>query len=124
MDKSTHFFGQSVFGQLISYLDTIDILQISRKHKADHYVKKFKSKDHLISMVFCVFSKCSSFREVSGAMLGLSGKTKHFKLEHIPYRSTLSDANKRRSADFFADIYRGLLKKNINTLSRTAGLRK
>src|SRR5690554_5622291 len=68
MDKSTHFFGQSVFGQLISYLDTIDILQISRKHKADHYVKKFKSKDHLISMVFCVFSKCSSLREVSGAL--------------------------------------------------------
>ena len=87
MDKSTHFFGQSVFGQLISYLDTIDILRISRKHKADHYVKKFKSKDHLISMIFCVFAKCSSLREVSGAMLGLSGKTKHFKLEHIPYRS-------------------------------------
>src|SRR5690554_4983254 len=117
MDKSTHFFGQSVFGQLISYLDTIDILQISRKHKADHYVKKFKSKDHLISMVFCVFSKCSSLREVSGAMLGLSGKTKHFKLEHIPYRSTLSDANKRRSADFFADIYRGLLKKYQHLIS-------
>lgn len=117
MDKSTHFFGQSVFGQLISYLDTIDILQISRKHKADHYVKKFKSKDHLISMVFCVFSKCSSLREVSGAMLGLSGKTKHFKLEHIPYRSTLSDANKRRSSDFFADIYRGLLKKYQHLIS-------
>lgn len=68
-------------------------------------------------MLFCVFAKCSSLREVSGAMLGLSGKTKHFKLKHIPYRSTLSDANKRRTADFFADVYRALLKKYQHLIS-------
>lgn len=68
-------------------------------------------------MLFCVFAKCSSLREVSGAMLGLSGKTKHFKLEHIPYRSTLSDANKRRSAGFFADVFRALLKTNQHLIS-------
>ena len=50
-------------------------------------------------------------REVSGAMLGLSGKTKHFKLESLPYRSTLSDANMRREADVFCDIYNDLLKE-------------
>ena len=117
MDKSTHFFGQSVFGQLMVHLDAINLRSISQKHKADHYVKRFKSKDHLISMLFCVFAKCSSLREVSGAMLGLSGKTKHFKLEHIPYRSTLSDANKRRSAGFFADVFRALLKTNQHLIS-------
>src|SRR5690606_33320189 len=72
---------------------------------------------HLISMLFCVFAKCSSLREVSGAMLGLSGKTKHFKLGHIPYRSTLSDANKRRSAHFFADVYYALLRKHQHYIS-------
>lgn len=44
-------------------------------------------------------------------MLGLSGKTKHFKLENIPYRSTLSDANKRRHSDVFCSIYNNLLRK-------------
>jgi transposase len=44
-------------------------------------------------------------------MLGLSGKTKHFQLEHIPYKSTLSDANKRRGAEVFGLIYNKLLKK-------------
>lgn len=34
---------------------------------------------------------------------------KHFQLEHIPYRSTLSDANNRRSHLFFQDIYYCLL---------------
>jgi len=101
----------------MAYLDAIDLHSISQKHKADHYVKKFKAKDHLISMLFCVFAKCSSQREVSGAMLGLSGKTKHFKLGHIPYRSTLSDANKRRSAHFFADVYYALLRKHQHYIS-------
>ncbi len=111
MDKSTHFFGTSVFGQLISLIDSNIISKSANKHNSDRYVKKFKTKDHLISMLFCSFAKCTSLREVSGAMLGLAGKTKHFQLNHIPKKSTLSDANKRRDADVFGDIYNKLLKQ-------------
>lgn len=111
MDKTTHFFGTSVFGQLISLIDSNIITSSAKKHNSDYYVKKFKTKDHLISMLFSSFAKCTSLREVSGAMLGLSGKTKHFQLNHIPKKSTLSDANKRRSADVFGDIYNRLLKQ-------------
>jgi len=80
MDKSTHFFGTSVFGQLISLIDSKIISKSTKKHDSDRYVKKFKTKDYLISMLFYSFAKCTSLREVSGAMLGLSGKTKHFQL--------------------------------------------
>jgi len=111
MDKSTHFFGTSVFGQLISLIDPRTITSSTKKFDSDRYVKKFKTKDHLISMLFCSFAKCASLREVSGAMLGLAGKTKHFQLNHIPRRSTLSDANKRRNADVFGNIYNKLLKQ-------------
>ncbi len=111
MDKSTHFFGTSVFGQLISLIDSNIISKSANKHNSDRYVKKFKTKDHFISMLFCSFAKCTSLREVSGAMLGLAGKTKHFQLNHIPKKSTLSDANKRRDADVFGDIYNKLLKQ-------------
>ena len=119
MNKSTHFFGQSVFGQLISLIDTNIITRNSKRHKADHYVKCFKAKDHLISMLFCVFAKCSSLREVAGAMLGLSGKTRHFGLGHIPYRSTLSDANKRRNVNFFSGVYHDLLREYQHLISDT-----
>lgn len=108
MDKSTHFFGQSVFGQLISLIDPKIISESSKAHSSDRYVKKFTTKDHLISMLFCAFAKCTSLREVSGAMLGLSGKTKHFQLNHIPKRSTLSDANQRRNCEVFGKIYNKL----------------
>lgn len=109
MSKSNYFSSKSVFGQLISLIDDKKIKDSVKKCDSDRYVKRFKSKDHLISMLFCSFAKCNSLREVSGAMLGLSGKTESFQLRHIPKRSTLSDANKKRKIDFFEDIYNKLL---------------
>lgn len=117
MDKSTHFFGQSVFGQLISLIDNRLIAEATTASKSDRYVKRFTTKDHLISMLFCAFAKCTSLREVSGAMLGLSGKTKHFQLQHIPKRSTLADANKRRDSSVFGSIYNKLLQQYGHHLS-------
>lgn len=111
MNKNTFFFGQSVFGQLISLIETTIISKATKTCESDRYIKKFKTKDHLISMLFCVFAKCTSLREVSGAMLGLSGKTKHFQLDHIPKKSTLGDANQRRKSDVFGIIYNELLRK-------------
>jgi len=117
MGKSTIFFGTSVFGQLISLIEANIIIKSAKKYNSDHYIKHFKTKDHLISMLFCAFAKCTSLREVSGAMLGLSGKTKHFRLDHIPYRSTLSDANKRRDAEVFREIYMSLLRQYKHLIS-------
>ena len=117
MGKSNYFSSKSVFGQLISLIDDDLIKSAVKKNKSDHYTKRFTTKDHLISMLFCVFAKCNSLREVSGAMLGLSGKTANFQLNHIPKRSTLSDANKNREVEVFAQIYKSLLKTYDSVLS-------
>ena len=117
MDKSNYFFGQSVLGQLISYLPDHLINQAVKQTQSDHYYKKFKTRDHLISMLFSVLSNCTSLREVAGAMLGLSGKTKHFQLQHIPRKSTLSDANKKRSHEVFEKTYQKLLHHYKDVLS-------
>jgi len=117
MSKSNYFSSKSVFGQLISLIDNEIISNAVKKHHSDRYTKKFKTKDHLISMLFCSFAKCNSLREVSGGMLGLSGKTANFQLTHIPKRSTLSDANKNRDVEVFSEIYNSLLKKYSHVLS-------
>ena len=117
MSKSNYFSSKSVFGQLISLIDDKKIKDAVKKTDSDRYVKRFKSKDHLISMLFCSFAKCNSLREVSGAMLRLSGKTESFQLSHIPKRSTLSDANKNRKVEFFEDIYNKLLREYGSVLS-------
>lgn len=117
MSKSNHFSTKSVFGQLISLIDDSMIKREVKKCDSDRYTKRFTTKDHLISMLFCSFSKCTSLREISGAMLGLSGKTAGFQLNHIPKRSTLSDANKKRDVLVFENIYHQLLKQYGSFLS-------
>jgi hypothetical protein len=84
---------------------------------SDYYVKKFDTSDHLVSMLFSTFANCTSLREVAASMLGLKGKTNHFQLKHIPYRSTLSDANKRRNHLVFQDVYYSLLKEYHSIIS-------
>ncbi|HTO14416.1 MAG TPA: IS4 family transposase [Edaphocola sp.] len=117
MSKSNYFSTKCVFGQLISLIDDEIISNAVNKTQSDKFTKKFTTKDHLISMVFCSFAKCNSLREVAGAMLGLSGKTNGFQLQHIPKRSTLSDANRNRDEEVFAEIYNSLLNKYGNVLS-------
>lgn len=60
-------------------------------------------------MSFCSFAKCNSLREIFGTTLELADKTNEFGLNHIPERSTLSDANKNRKIEFFKEIYNNLL---------------
>jgi hypothetical protein len=50
-------------------------------------------------------------------MVLLSGKTKHFQLNHIPKKSTLGDANQRRDAEVFGKIYQKLLVKYNHVFS-------
>src|SRR5690606_10304246 len=85
MGKTNKFYGQSVLGQLISLIDDTTISRNAKKFNSDRYTKRFTTKDHLISMLFCAFAKCSSLREVSGAMVGLSGKPAHFRPGNLPY---------------------------------------
>ena len=117
MSKSSYFSTKSVFGQLISLIDDSMIKDAVKKHDSDRYVKRFKSQDHLFSMVFCSLVKCNSLREVAGGMLGLSGKKESLRLNCIPKKSTLADANKNRNVDFFEEVYNKLLKKYSYVLS-------
>ena len=55
MSKSTHFFGQPVYGQLIKSLDHDKIVEMSRKNGGERYVKSFDGYAHLVTMLYAVF---------------------------------------------------------------------
>jgi hypothetical protein len=117
MGKNTYFSTNSVFGQLISFIDNSMINKAVIKHNSDRYVKYFKSQDHLFSMLFCVLEKCNSLLEVSQGMLALEDKKENFRMRHIPKKSTLADANSTRKVAFFEEIYNSLLLKYHFVLS-------
>lgn len=117
MSKSTHFFGQPVYGQLIKCLDKENIIEISRKYGGEKYVKSFDGWHHLLTMLYAVIKRFDSLREIEASMLAEVRKLVHIGLSHVPRRSTLSDANARRSEAFFEEVYRNLYEVNKDTLS-------
>lgn len=117
MPKSSNFFGQPIYGQLIKSLDREKIVEISRKHGGEKYVKSFDGYTHLLTMLYAVIQRFDSLREIETSMTAEVRKLRHVGIETVPRRSTLSDANARRSEKFFEEVYRGLYVANKDILS-------
>lgn len=105
MRKDSLFIGQPIFSQLLSLVHRDLINRLARKHHSDKYYKRFKTYDHLVTMLYSVFHRCDSIREVSTGMQACFMKLNHLGMHYCPRRSTLSDANKRRNSAVFEDIY-------------------
>ena len=117
MGKSIHFSGQPLYSQVIKLLDKQKILQISRKHGGEHYVKRFDGWTHLIVMLYAVIMRFDSLREIMASMQAEARKLCHLGITTMPSRSTLSDANKRRAEIIFESIYRDLYATYRHVLS-------
>ena len=117
MSKDTNFIGQPIFSQLLKYVNKSKINRIAQKHSADRYIKSFTTYNHLVTMLYSVFEGVSSLREVVIGILANSYKINHLGMDYMPKRSTLSDANKRRSSMVFEAIYMKLYQNNRQFLS-------
>lgn len=117
MPKSSNFFGQPIYGQLIKSLDRAKIVEMSRKHGGEKYVKSFDGYTHLLTMLYAVIQRFDSLREIETSMTAEVRKLHHVGIDTVPRRSTLSDANARRSEKFFEDVYRDLYDSNKAILS-------
>ena len=90
---------------------------MSRKNGGEKYVKSFDGYTHLLTMMYAVVMRFDSLREIEATMTAEVRKLHHIGIEKVPKRSTLSDANARRSEKFFEDMYRDLFQSNREKLS-------
>jgi hypothetical protein len=97
-----------MYGQLISLLDKSKILGISRENGGERYVKHFDAWQHLVIMLYAVIKRFDSLREITNSMFPEARKFSHLSISMMPRRSTLSDANARRSEVIFEETYRDL----------------
>lgn len=111
MSKNTYFTGQPIFSQLLNLIPKSIIFQTAKQCQSDYYTKKFDTYSHLITMLFVVFRQCTSLREVEMGMSICHNKLKHLGISYVPARSTLAEANIRRSSDVFAAIHSRLYQR-------------
>ena len=106
MGKSSHFIGQPMYSQVIKLLDKSRILQISREKGGERYTKRFNGWVHLVVMLYAIIMRFDSLREITASLLTEARKLSHIGITFKIGRSTLADANKRRSEAIFESIYR------------------
>ena len=108
MRNTTFFTGQPLFTQLLQLIPANLIKSLTKKYNSDHYYKRFKTYDHIVSMLYCDFFKCNSLRELCTGLQACHHKLYHLGLKHTPRRSTIAEANGKRSELLFSDLYHRL----------------
>src|ERR1043165_5239093 len=117
MGESKKFPGQPILSQILEVIPSTIINAANRKHKANRYYKRLPLRVHLVSLLYGVFSYCNGLRELCEGLLAGEGKLSHLGLDKAPARSTISDANNKRSYQVFETIYYELLSRYHSFIS-------
>ena len=124
MPKNTFFTGQPVFSQLLKLIPGHLISSAAAEHRSNHYYKKFKAYEHLVTMLYACFHRCQSIREVITGMQANHNKLVHLGMTVLPRRSTFAEANASRDSAFFEQLYHRLYNHYYSSLpdSRRSGI--
>ena len=117
MDKGTTNSGIPVFGSIIKLLDKQTVNSLAEEMKANRYTKRLDAYQHLVIMLYAQLGRFDSLREVELGFLSSASRMNHFGMNYMVRRSTLSDANARRSPAFFEAVYYDLYRQYSPVLS-------
>src|SRR6201986_3405222 len=113
MSKNTFFTGQPVLNQLLNLIDRNAVRSLARAGQHDRYYRYFDTYTHLVTMLYCTLNKCTSSREVVSGMKACSNKLGHAGISKAPGRSTLCDANMKRSYKIFEQFYQQIYLQSL-----------
>ncbi len=97
-------FTDSIFSSLLQPLDRRRFKAIVARHAGDAYDKSFRSWDHMLALIFAQLSGAGSLRAVVAGFNAHSSHHYHLHTDKVS-RSTLADANARRPAAVFSDVF-------------------
>lgn len=117
MHKGNNNSGTPVFSKVIKLLDRAQIESTAQKMGANRYTKRLDAYQHLVIMLYATFAGLGSLREIVLGFLSAASRMNHLGLNYMVRRSTLSDANNRRSPQFFAQVYNDLYERYRGILS-------
>ena len=112
-------YSNTRFGELLKVFPKQSFARCVQSHQGDKHSKGFRCWDQLIAMMYAQLSNARSLRELETSFNSQS--VYHYHLGSRPIkRSTLSDANAKRSARLYADFCTRLLSQTHGKLKREA----
>ena len=116
-DSEKSLVGQPIFNQILKKIPRELFDRIVLEQKSDHRCRTFSSWDELVTLLFGIFERCDSAREVCDGMAALGGKLNYLGMDSAPAKSTFNDALIHRDASVFEQFYFALLHHFSEVLS-------
>ena len=117
MSKDTNFSGHPVLSQIIKLINRDKVNELAKTTGVNRYVKSFDAFTHLVVMIYAALSGAKSIRQVVEGFEANETRMNHLGIDYLVRRSTLSDANKKRTSQFFGDVYKVLYERYSSFLS-------
>lgn len=100
----------TVFSQLLQLINQNQFKKCVNQHDGDRYTKTFSCWQQLIVLLFAQAKGFTSLRDIELSLRSHHRKWYHLGLTSVA-RSTLADANNKRDADIFEEVFYSLLDK-------------
>lgn len=107
----------SLFHQLLQFVPWGKFEQLVEIHGSDRRVRRMTTKSQLIALMYGQLAGAQSLREIEQGMASHAHRLYHLGAAK-PVRSTFADANAKRPAQLFADLFA------VMTMSASSGLRR
>lgn len=98
----------SVFRDLLKLIPMAAFDRLVEVHGTDKHVRRLRTKDQLIALLYGQFSGACSLREIEAGLSSHAARLYHLGGRSVS-RSTLSDANRQRDARVFLGLFEALL---------------
>ena len=97
----------SVFHQLTKHIPWAVFERSVAAHEADRRVRRLRTRDQFLALLYGQLAGAVSLREIEDGLASHEGRLYHAGLRRVS-RSTLSDANRLRSFEVYADVFAGM----------------
>ena len=98
----------SVLHQILKLLPWAEFERLVAKHQADKHVRRLTTKSQLVAMLYAQLAQAASLREIEAGLKSHAGRLYHVGASTVK-RSTLAEANGRRPAAVFSELFARLL---------------
>lgn len=100
----------TVFSQIMQLISRHGFDRSVERYTGDRYIKSFSCRQQLIVMLYSQARGLKSLRDITVSLRSQHRKWYHLGLESVA-RSTLADANSKRSADIYKEVFYDFLGK-------------
>jgi len=98
------YTGKTVFAQLLEHLPQHQFRRCVKLYKGNHKVRSFSCLDQYLCLFFAQLTYRESLRDITTCLLGMQKKLYHMGIRGKIARSTLADANEKRSWMIYRDF--------------------